>query len=146
MGKSFNLDNLKKAKNANDLQQYGDFDTVVKMIQKDPCMCSRYFSSWDDAFEAIVELKKFDSIFVSDKVKYIFALVYLEGKTRNQFISLTDDLYDDEEKAEKWYKTLCKQIHPDQNLDNQELAQKAFNKLQELYSRIKKCFTDNKED
>ena len=146
MSKAFNLNDLKKATNANDLHKYGDFDAVVKMIRKDPCMCSRKISSWDDAYDAIIELKRFDSIFVSDNAKYIFALIYLEGKTRNHFISLTDDLYDDKEKAEIWYKTLSKKVHPDQNMDNQEFAQKAFIKLQELYSRIMKCFTEDKED
>ncbi len=146
MSKAFNLNDLKKAENANELHEYGELEEVVKAIKKDPCMCSREITSWDEAFSALTELKKFDCIFVSDNAKYVFALSCLEGKTRNHFIALTDDLYDDKEKAEKWYKALSKKVHPDQNPDNQELAQKAFSKLQELYSRISKCFTEDKED
>ena len=89
MSKAVDLNDLKKSENANDLQKCGKLEDIVKTIKKDPCMCSREITSWDDAFDAIIELKKFDSIFVSDNAKYIFALVYLEGKKRNQFILIS---------------------------------------------------------
>ena len=84
--------------------------------------------------------------FVRESVKYIFALNNMEGEKRNEIIGLTDKVYDSLKEAKDWRNKLVQKIHPDKNQDNIEEREKAFTKLQEIYTRIEKIFKEEKEE
>jgi hypothetical protein len=71
--------------------------------------------------------------FVSKTSAYVFYLTQLEGKQRNKFLGITDDLYDDVKKANKWYKNISKYVHPDIVNNNSKEIEMAFIKLKKLY-------------
>ncbi|NVN47534.1 hypothetical protein HW542_12055 [Asaia spathodeae] len=66
--------------------------------------------------------------FVSDEKKFVFYLTKLEGKQRNLFLGITDDMYKNKEKAKKWYWKISKIIRPDLSKNSD-----AFNELKKLY-------------
>jgi hypothetical protein len=73
--------------------------------------------------------------FKSKKDKLKFLLLEVDGKRRNQLLGITPDMYDDSQAANKWFRMLSMQVHPDRN-PGDENAAKAFYKLNELYKMI----------
>ncbi|MEZ9169304.1 DnaJ domain-containing protein [Vibrio cyclitrophicus] len=73
--------------------------------------------------------------FKSPKDKLMFLLLEVDGKRRNQLLGITPDMYDDNQAAKKWYKSLSLQVHPDKNPGDEDAA-KAFDKLKELHTMM----------
>lgn len=80
--------------------------------------------------------------FRNEGMKYMFALNHMQGKQRNKIIGLTEDLYDDKDKAKEWYEKVQFKISEYYNLDCQEEAFNAFRELRSLYNNIKEGFED----
>lgn len=69
--------------------------------------------------------------FVSEEHKFVFALCYLDKAIRMELLGITEEMYEDKEKARTWYHRLAKIVHPDTcKLPDYE---KAVAKLNELY-------------
>lgn len=66
--------------------------------------------------------------FVSEAHKYVFALCYLDKDARMELLGITEELYEDKEKARDWYHHIAKIIHSDPD------SEKAITKLNELYA------------
>ena len=84
------------------------------------------------------EQKKMDlSIyFASEEHEYVFALCYLDKAIRMELLGITEELYEDKEKAKDWYHHIVKIVHPDTcKLPD---CEKAVAKLNELYAGMVK--------
>lgn len=75
-----------------------------------------------------------DKYFISLKHRYIFALTELDGENRQRILGITNELYNNKDKAKIWRNNIMKLIHPD--VCNIEDSEKAMAKLNELYSRM----------
>lgn len=75
-----------------------------------------------------------DLYFKSPIHRYIFALVELDGESRQRVLAINQGLYNDKEKAKIWRDNILKLIHPDGC--KIEGANCAMSKLNELYSRM----------
>ena len=75
-----------------------------------------------------------DLYFKSLVHRYVFALVELDGESRQRVLGITQELYNNKEKAKTWRDIIVKQIHPD--YCKIEGAESAMSKLNELYSRM----------
>jgi len=81
-----------------------------------------------------------DGYFKNDECKYIFCLTEVDGKKRNSYIGLVDDLYENKEKAQRWYRNILKHIHPDNSSNTK--AEEAFRELNKIYKNIMDCFEE----
>jgi len=146
------IESLKAISSEEQLKEVAPFDDIIRTIETEISPFRIHAKSYEELYEAIIELKKHwntfqDNVyFQSESARYIFALAHMEGKKRNEIIALTEDLYDDRSKAKVWYKSLVRIIHPDINQANQEDAEKAMKKLCEIYDRIKACFNNDEGD
>lgn len=75
-----------------------------------------------------------DLYFKSPIHRFIFALVELDGESRQRILGINQELYNDKAKAKIWRDNIAKYIHPDDC--KIEGAQDAMSKLNELYSRM----------
>ena len=84
------------------------------------------------------EQKKVDPsmYFISEEHKYVFALCYLDKTIRMELLGITEELYEDKEKAKDWYRRIAKAIHPD--ICKLPGCEKAIVKLNELYAGMVK--------
>ena len=74
--------------------------------------------------------------FMSQAHKCVFALCYLDKGIRMELLGITEELYEDKEKAKDWYRRIAKIIRPDScKLPDSE---KAIAKLNELYAGMVK--------
>lgn len=74
--------------------------------------------------------------FASEVHKFVFALCYLDKAIRMELLGITEEMYEDKEKAKEWYRRIAKIIHPDTcKLHDSE---KAIAKLNELYAGMVK--------
>lgn len=133
------------------LTEIGSVYEICKAINDEIFPLSINVKNYEDLYKILTKLIhhwdtfQSDDYFKNEKMKYIFALTYMEGVERNKIINLTDDLYESEEKAKTWYHSIVKIIHPDVNRDYKESAEAAMKELGIIYSRIIKCFKeDNK--
>ncbi|HBC3928311.1 TPA: DnaJ domain-containing protein [Vibrio parahaemolyticus] len=72
--------------------------------------------------------------FKSENDRILFLLLEVDGKRRNQLLGITSEMYEDEDAAKKWYKSLSNKVHPDKNDDPR--AAEAFDKLKQLYNKV----------
>lgn len=95
-------------------------------------------NTYKELLEVINCLKKnwvgfTDEFFVNESKKYEYILTKLEGERRNELLGITDQMYENQELAKKWYKNMVKYIHPDIGKNDKN----AFLVLQELYDTMK---------
>ena len=75
--------------------------------------------------------------FSSEEHKYIFALCYLDKSYSYGSVRITEELYEDKEKAKGWYHHIAKVIHPDTcKLPD---CERVVAKLNELYAGMVKA-------
>lgn len=76
--------------------------------------------------------------FKTEKDAYIFALILMDGRSRNEAIGIKKRMYYDSTKAKDWYDAIYK-ILSDDSIDtsfaNEETA-KAIENLQRLYDNM----------
>ena len=142
------IEKLKKCDCVEKLNEIGTVENILEAINEEISPLIVNASTYQEIYKALDKLAghwdtfQCDDYFKNERLKYIFALIYMEGKRRNEIIDLTDDLYENEDKAKKWYRGVVKKIHPDLNMDLQVQAENAMRELEILYSRIKKCFEE----
>ena len=104
--------------------------------------------TYEELYQAVNKLNKHwdrvesDVYFKNENLKYIFALTHMGGEDRNKILRLTNELYENKDKAKKWYREISKMIHPDVNRGNKEQAEEAMKELRIIYDRIQKCFEE----
>ena len=79
--------------------------------------------SYKELFDIILYLKQnwlpfHEGPFVSKQAEVVFNLLHVIPKHRNNFLKITDDLYTSKRKANKWYRNMCKIVHPDKGIDD----------------------------
>lgn len=85
--------------------------------------------------------------FISEEYKYIFALCYTDKKLRADLLGITEDLYEDNEKAKKWHNRIAKIVHPDTcKFTGFPGAQEATAKLNELYAGMVKSAKEKDDE
>lgn len=145
------LDKLKKCDCVENLDKIGSVENIIEAINKEIFPLVVNATTYEDIYKALNKLASHwdtfqsDDYFKNERLKYIFALTHMEGKQRNKIIELTDDLYENKDKAKKWYYGIVKKVHPDLNMDCQIQAENAMRELELIYSRIKKCFEEEDE-
>lgn len=101
---------------------------------------STYVESSTDAEEAEPKVDNVKTstddtaYFKSENDRILFLLLEVDGKRRNQLLGITSEMYENEDAAKKWYKSLSNKVHPDKN--NDPRAAEAFNKLKQLYNKV----------
>ena len=94
-------------------------------------------NTYEELLEVINCLKKnwvgfSDEFFVNKSKKYEYILTKLEGKKRNELLGITDQMYENQELAKKWFKNIAKYIHP----DTEGIDKDAFIVLKKLYDTM----------
>lgn len=145
------LKQIKEIKTVEELKNIASIDNVLSVINDEIRPMSVTANTFEELFYIIAKLKKqwngfsSDIYFKNDRVKLIYSLLYARSEVRNKNIGYSDELLNDANKAKKWYLGLTKKIHPDENPECEEEAQKAMNELETIYKRIQKCFVDEEE-
>ena len=75
-----------------------------------------------------------DDFFKSHAHKLAHALTQMDGESRSKALGISDPLFRDSKKADKWRNDIAKKIHPD--VFNHPKAGEAMAKLNELHSQI----------
>lgn len=139
--------------NKEEIQKMGKLEEIVGILEREIFPLKIEVKNSTELYEVVKKLnknwkmkKEEKDFFVSESAKYIFALNNMEGEKRNEIIGLTDKVYDSLKEAKDWRNKLVQKIHPDKNQDNIEEREKAFTKLQEIYTRIEKIFKEEKEE
>lgn len=129
-----------------DLKKVGSIDDIINIIEDFIKPIKINATSYEELFEYTSFLQnklKEDSediYFKNNRSKYLFCLTQVDGEKRNVVIGLTDDLYENKDKANEWYKKIVKIIRPDINVD--EITKAAFKELKDLYDNIMDCFEE----
>jgi len=145
------LDKLKNCNCVEMLGEIGPVEDITDAINKEIFPLVANATTYEDLYKVINKLNMHwdtfqrDDYFKSECLRYIFALIHMEGEERNKIIELTDNLYENKDEAKKWYREIVKKIHPDLNKDCQKQAEDAMKELGVLYSRIQKCFEEEDE-
>lgn len=139
-------ENIKNITNAEELKKLGSVEDIIAIIEEIIKPIQIKATSYEDLLEYIKVLQckwmdfQDDEFFKNQKSKYLFCLTEVDGKKRNEAMGLTDDLYDDKDKAKKWYRNIVKMIRPD--IKNDDKTKKAFNELNKLYKTIMNSFEE----
>ena len=137
-------ENLKNITNIEELKKLGLVENIIATIEEIIKPIKIKATSYEDLLEYIKVLQckwmdfQNDEFFKNEESKYLFCLTEVDGKKRNESIGLTDDLYDDKDKAKKWYRNIVKIIRPD--IKHDDKTKKAFNELNKLYKTIMNSF------
>lgn len=143
-------ENVKNLKCIEDIKAIGSVEDVINIIEEVIKPIKIKATTYEELFEYIVVLQSRwvdlleDEFFKSEESKYLFCLTEVDGAKRNKVIGLTDELYEDQEQAKKWYRKVVKIIRPDIKTD--ERTKKAFNELQKLNTTIVNIFKEDKEE
>lgn len=149
-----NISTLNRLKGCNSIKLFreiGSVESIAESISKEIYPLTINATTYEELYQAVVKLKDHwdtfqkDDYFKNEHLKYIFALTHMEGEERNKILQLTDELYENKDKAKKWYFKIIKIIHPDLNRDYQEQAKEAIEELNIIYGRIEKCFEEEDE-
>ena len=137
------IKNLIQVKNIEYLKTIGTVKEILNCINEIIMPLIAEANNFEELLTIVITLQKhWDSFhsqdmpyFKDEKSKYIFALAELDGTARNKIIGLTEDLYFDAKKAQRWYRNIVKKVHPDSN-GNSASAKKAFEQLEIIFARI----------
>lgn len=142
------IENLKKITSLDELKKLGSVGEIILTLEKLVKPLKITAVSYEELLEYITVLQskwldlQDNEFFKSEKCKYLFCLTQVDGKRRNEAIGLTDELYDDQDKAKKWYRAIVKTIRPDVNVD--DVTKRAFYELKKLYDMLMVSFDEDK--
>ena len=125
---------IEKIHSIDDLRNCGSISDVAEKICRLIRPLKIEVNTYDELFEIVVCLQKnwlplAKGPFISRQAEVVYYLTKLEGKQRNNAIGLSDDIYEDPEKAKEWYRELRGLVHPDRGGDAA-----AFIVLKKLYN------------
>lgn len=124
---------IDKIHSIDDLRDCGSISDLVEKI----CCLIRPLkieaNTYDELFEIVVCLQKnwlplVKGPFISRQAEVVYYLTKLEGKQRNNALGMSDDVYEDPERAKEWCRDLRGLVHPDKGGDAT-----AFDILMKLY-------------
>lgn len=142
----FVCEKIKNIMNVEELKKLGSVEDIITIIEDIINPIQIKATSYEDLLEYIKVLQckwtdfQDDEFFKNQESKYLFCLTEVDGKKRNEVIGLTDELYDNKNKAKKWYRNIAKIIRPD--IKNDDRTKKAFNELNKLYKNIMNSFEE----
>ena len=124
---------IEKIRSIDDLRSCGSISDLVEKIYCIIRPLKIDANTYEDLFEVVVLLQKnwlplIKGPFISRQAEIIYYLTKLEGKQRNKALGMSDDIYEDPEKAKEWYRGLVGLVHPDKGGD-----EAAFVVLKKLY-------------
>lgn len=130
---------LYEVKTIDDLKELGPLNEIVQQVEKEVFPMRIFANSYGELLEVISVLQDkwipFNTgSFVSKRKEYIYYLLEHEGEKREKLLGISDDVYEDKKKANKWYKEIAKIIRAD--LGDCEDAKKAFQTLQVIYQDL----------
>lgn len=122
------------------LKAKGSLCEIKNFLQKEVSPLTFQADNYEALFSIICKLKEkwkgIDSYpFVSKTAEYNYILTKLDGNQRHDLLGITDEMYENKEKAKKWFHEIAQYIHPDKSSDN---SSEAFNTLGKIYERMKK--------
>ncbi len=125
---------IEKIHSIDDLRDCGSISDVAEKICRLIHPLKIEVNTYDELFEIVVCLQKnwlplVKGPFISRQAEVVYYLTKLEGKQRNNAIGLSDEIYEDPEKAKEWYRGLRGLVHPDKGGDAT-----AFIVLKKLYN------------
>ena len=132
---------IEKIHSIDDLKDRGSISDLVEKI----CCLIRPLKveakTYEELFEIVSLLQKnwlplVKGPFISRQAEVVFYLTKLEGKQRNNAIGMSDDIYEDPEKAKEWYRDMRGLVHPDKGGDANAFA---------ILTKLYKVAIDQKE-
>jgi hypothetical protein len=138
-----------ECKNIEELKKLGSFKSVKEMIKKDLKgelnLTGRSWSALlikitllSDIFRDNQKNEIWHDGFISEVDKYLFCLLNLDGKNRQNNLGVSILHYKNKEIAKKWYKKIVQKIHPDRCTDNKDRAYAAMKVLDEMFKEMAK--------
>ena len=140
---------VKSVKSIEELKVLGSIEDIIFIVQEVIKPIKIKATTYEELLEYIKVLQckwvdfQEDEFFKSEESKYLFCLTEVDGCKRNEVIGLTDELYDDKNLAQKWYRKILKIIRAD--VRDSERTRNAFNELNKLYRTIMSVF-DEEDD
>ena len=110
-------ENIKNITNIEELKKLGSIENIITTIEEIIKPIKIKATSYEELVEYIKVLQckwidfQDNKFFKNEESKYLFCLTEVDGKRRNEAIGLTDDLYDDKEKAKKcrfWFRAVVR--------------------------------------
>ena len=131
------MNKLSNIEDISQLESLGSMEIIRNEINALISPLNTNANTYEELLEVINCLKKnwvgfTDEFFVNESKKYEYILTKLEGKKRNELLGITDQMYEDQELAQKWFRNIAKYIHPDAEGINKD----AFVVLKKLYDTM----------
>ncbi|WGK93351.1 hypothetical protein [Pseudomonas migulae] len=138
--------NLSAIQNVEDLQNLGTLEDLRLVIQQLVSPLKVEAATYEDLLKIVQLLQENwvgirSGTFVSRQAEIIFYLTKLDGQLRNDLIGLTDEHYEDQDKAKQWLRKLNNLVHPDKGGD-----EAAFKILKKIYEQVTLNDFDGGED
>lgn len=132
---------LKDIKSIDQLKSIGSLDEIKYQIEEMIYPLKVQANDYSELFEAIQKLQEkwtdcASGPFVSRQAEVIFYLTKLDGKLRNDFLGITDDMYGNKELLKSWYRNLVKYVHSDRIHGENKGDPKPFQILKKLYEQM----------
>ena len=136
-----------ECKSIEELKKLGSFKSVKEMIKRDlKGELNLTGRSWSELLIKITLLSDifrdnqkneiwYDG-FISEVDKYIFCLLNLDGRNRQNNLGVSVLHYKNKEIAKSWYKKIVQKIHPDKCSDNRAVT--AMKVLDEMFKEMAK--------
>lgn len=130
-----------EAKTIEDLKSIGTVNEIQLELEEIIFPLKISASCYEDLLTAIEKLReKWTDLtpgpFVSRQAEVIFYLTKLDGKVRNDFLGITDDMYGNNELLKNWYRGLLKYVHSDRIHGENKGDPKPFQNLTKLYEQL----------
>ncbi|MEE4184119.1 hypothetical protein [Pseudomonas viridiflava] len=127
------------AKSVGDLEKIGSLDVLRSKLEEVVAPLKVNAHSYNEILEVIEVLKEkwlplSQLIFTSKRQQIIYFLLEHDGEKRNALLGITDDMYEDQEAATKWFRRLAQIIRADINTDAR--SAQAFQVLQDIRSNL----------
>lgn len=136
-----------ECKTTKELKELGTFEQVKQAIRHDlNGELNLAARSWNDLLKKITLLsnifchKETDELwhdgFISETEKYLFCLLKIDGRNRQNILGVSGIHYKNKGIAKKWYQRIAQKIHPDKCSDTR--AKAAMEALEEMYREMTK--------
>jgi hypothetical protein len=124
-----------------DLRDRGSISDLVKKLCYLISPLKVEAKTYEELFEIVSLVQKnwlplAKGPFISRQAEVIFYLTKLEGKQRNDALGMSDEIYEDLEKAKEWYRDMRGLVHPDTGGDANAFA---------ILTKLYKVAIDQKE-
>ena len=146
------ISSLKSVHTPRELETLGPLDEIKSTLEHEISPLQVHAVSYDELYKVVAKLQyhwdslQKDAYFKNENSRYIFALLYMEPNERDSVIGWDQSFYRDKDKAQKWYRSVARKVHPDHNPENREDAGRAFEELEDMYNDIQVVAKDGQEE